>query len=75
MGPNSEESDPSFQTDSDDAHVDTSDHDVGAADEQARFETWLEDFDARHAVLKMELDALLRSLGGMADANNKPGKF
>ena len=31
--------------------------------DEARFEAWLTDFDARHAALTMRLDALLRSLG------------
>ncbi|MGE0225357.1 MAG: hypothetical protein AB7S57_18955 [Acetobacteraceae bacterium] len=31
--------------------------------EEARFEAWLRDFDARHVELTMRLDAVLRSLG------------
>ena len=31
--------------------------------EEARFEAWLKDFDARHAALTARLDALLHSLG------------
>jgi hypothetical protein len=31
--------------------------------DEARFEAWLRDFDARHADLTIRLDALLHSLG------------
>jgi hypothetical protein len=36
---------------------------TAARSEEARFEAWLKDFDARQAALTIKLDALLLSLG------------
>jgi hypothetical protein len=64
MKPN-DERDGSRQLDAGQASVDVSDELYLTEDEQARFEAWLKDFDARHAVFRTQLDAFSLSLGSV----------